>query len=123
MTSCTCSRETRRSHRADSRPSATSTARGSSSDEVGFRPLDRKQANLFFRLVSARYQQGSIILTSDKHVRDWPEISAGDEILTTAILDRLLHRVHIIHIDDRSYRLHEIDSPAQAAQTHSQQRR
>ena len=47
--------------------------------------------------------------TSNKHVRDWPEIFAGDEILTTAIPDRLLHHVHIIHIDGRSYRLREID--------------
>ena len=79
-------------------------------DEVGFRPLDRQEANLFFRLVSARYEKGSIILTSNKHVRDWPEIFADDEILTTAVLDRLLHHVHIVHIDGRSYRLREIDS-------------
>ncbi len=78
-------------------------------DEVGFRPLNREEANLFFRLVSARYEKGSIILTSNKHVRDWPEIFAGDEILTTAILDRLLHHVHILHIDGRSYRLRELD--------------
>jgi DNA replication protein DnaC len=78
-------------------------------DEVGFRPLDRLEANLFFRLVSARYEKGSIILTTNKHVRDWPEIFAGDEVLTTAILDRLLHHVHIIHIDGRSYRLRELD--------------
>ena len=77
--------------------------------EVGFRPLDRQEANLFFRLVSARYEKGSIILTSNKHVRDWPEIFADDEILTTAILDRLLHHVHIVHIDGRSYRLRELD--------------
>ena len=77
-------------------------------DEVGFRPLDRQEANLFFRLISARYEKGSIILTSNKHVRDWPEIFADDEILTTAILDRLLHHVHIVHIDGRSYRLREI---------------
>jgi len=78
-------------------------------DEVGFRPLDRLEANLFFRLVSARYERGSSMLTSNKHVRDWPEIFAGDEILTTAILDRLLHHVHIVHIDGRSYRLRELD--------------
>jgi DNA replication protein DnaC len=78
-------------------------------DEVGFRPLDRMEANLFFRLVSARYEKGPIILTSNKHVRDWPEIFAGDEILTTAILDRLLHHVHVLHIDGRSYRLREMD--------------
>lgn len=58
---------------------------------VGFRPLDRMEANLSFRLISARYAKGSIVLTSNKHVRGWPEIFARDEILTTAILDRLLH--------------------------------
>ena len=79
-------------------------------DEVGFRPLDRAEANLFFRLVSARYEKGAIILTSNKHVRDWPEIFAGDEILTTAILDRLLHHVVVVLIDGRSYRLRELDA-------------
>lgn len=79
-------------------------------DEVGFRPLDRMEANLFFRLVSARYERGSIVLTSNKHVRDWPAIFAGDEILTTAILDRLLHHVHVLSIDGRSYRLRELDA-------------
>ena len=78
-------------------------------DEVGFRPLDRQEANIFFRLVSVRFKKSSIILTSNKHVRDWPEIFAGDEILTTAILDRLLHHVHIVHIDGHSYSLREID--------------
>lgn len=77
-------------------------------DEIGFRPLDRGEANLFFRLISARYERGSIVLTSNKHVRDWPAIFAGDEILTTAILDRLLHHVHVISIDGRSYRLREL---------------
>ena len=77
-------------------------------DEVGFRPLDRHEANLFFRLISARYERGSIVLTSNKHVRDWPEIFAGDEVLATAILDRLLHHVHVVHIDGRSYRLREL---------------
>jgi DNA replication protein DnaC len=79
-------------------------------DEVGFRPLDRMEANLFFRLVSARYERGSIVLTSNKHVRDWPAIFAGDEILTKAILDRLLHHVHMLSIDGRSYRLRQLDS-------------
>ncbi len=84
-------------------------------DEVGFRPLDRHEANLFFRLVSARYEKGSVVLTSTKHVRDWPEIFAGDEVLTTAILDRLLHHVHVVHIDGRSYRLREIGELLQPA--------
>jgi len=77
-------------------------------DEIGFRPLDRLEANLFFRLVSLRYERGSLLLTSNKHVRDWPEIFAGDEILTTAILDRLLHHVAVVHIDGQSYRLREL---------------
>ena len=77
-------------------------------DEVGIRPLDRVEANLFVRLVSARYERGSIMLTSNKHVRDWPAIFADDEILTTAILDRLLHHVQVVHIDGRSYRLREL---------------
>ncbi len=77
-------------------------------DEIGFRPLDRLEANLFFRLVSMRYERGSLLLTSNKHVRDWPEIFAGNEILTTAILDRLLHHVAVVHIDGQSYRLREL---------------
>ena len=47
------------------------------------------------------------VLTSNKHVRDWPTVFADDEILTTAILDRLLHHVQVLHIDGRSYRLRE----------------
>ncbi|WP_345787991.1 ATP-binding protein [Gemmatimonas sp.] len=66
------------------------------------------EANLFFRLVSTRYERGSILLTSNKHARDWPDIFAGDEILTAAILDRLLHQVAVIHIDRQSYRLREL---------------
>jgi len=65
--------------------------------------LDRTEANPFFRLVSTRYEGGSMLLTSNKHVRDWLEIFAGDEILTTAILDRLRHHVAVVHIDGQSY--------------------
>jgi hypothetical protein len=68
----------------------------------------RMEAAAGIRLVSTRYERGSILLTSNKHVRDWPEIFAGDEILTTAILDRLLHHVVVIHIDGQSYRLREL---------------
>lgn len=78
-------------------------------DEVGFRPLDRTEANLFFRLVCAHYERSSLILTSNKHVRAWPEIFGGDEALTTAILDRLLHHVHVVSIQGRSYRLRALD--------------
>jgi hypothetical protein len=55
-----------------------------------------------------RYERGSLLLTSNKHVRCWPEIFAGDEILTTAVLDRLLHHVAVVHIDGQSYRPREL---------------
>ena len=77
---------------------------------MGFRPLNREEANLFFRLVSRRYERGSMILTSNKNVGSWPEVFAGDEVLTTAILDRLLHHVHVVQISGRSYRLKELEA-------------
>jgi DNA replication protein DnaC len=78
-------------------------------DEVGFEPMSRQEASLFFRLVSHRYQRGSILITTNKGIRDWPEVLAGDEVLTTAILDRLLHRSHVLDIKGRSYRLRDLE--------------
>lgn len=78
-------------------------------DELGFQALDRHNAHLFFKVISQRSNQGSIIITSNKGIREWPEILAGDEVLTTAILDRLLHHCHVLQIDGRSYRLKNIE--------------
>jgi DNA replication protein DnaC len=78
-------------------------------DEVGFEPMDRQEATLFFRLVSHRYEHGSIAITTNKGIQDWPEVLAGDEVLATAILDRLLHRSHVLNITGRSYRLRELE--------------
>lgn len=78
-------------------------------DEVGFEPLNRQEASLFFRLVSHRYQRGSILVTTNKGIKDWPEILAGDEVLATAILDRLLHNSHVLDIKGRSYRLRDLE--------------
>lgn len=78
-------------------------------DEVGFEPMSRQEASLFFRLVSHRYQRGSILITSNKGIKDWPEILAGDEVLATAILDRLLHNSHVLNIKGRSYRLRDLE--------------
>ena len=78
-------------------------------DEVGFEPMTRHEASLFFRLVSHRYERGSILITTNKGIKDWPEVLAGDEILATAILDRLLHRSHVINISGRSYRLRDLE--------------
>lgn len=78
-------------------------------DEVGFEPMTRQDASLFFRLVSHRYGRGSMLVTTNKGIKDWPEILAGDEVLATAILDRLLHRSHVLNIKGRSYRLRELE--------------
>jgi DNA replication protein DnaC len=79
-------------------------------DEIGFQPMSRQEASLFFRLVSYRYQRGATLITTNKSVKDWPEVMAGDEVMTTAILDRLLHKCHVINIRGRSYRLRELDA-------------
>jgi DNA replication protein DnaC len=78
-------------------------------DEVGFEPMNRQEASLLFRLVSYRYGRGSILITTNKGIRDWPEVLAGDEVLTTAILDRLLHKSHVMDIKGRSYRLRDLE--------------
>ena len=76
-------------------------------DEVGFLPLDRHQASLFFQVVCRRYERGSIILTSNKSYGAWAEIFSGDDVIAAAILDRLLHHSNTISIRGESYRLRE----------------
>ena len=73
-------------------------------DEMGYLPLDELGATIFFQLVSARYERGSIILTSNKSYGEWGSIF-GDPIIATAILDRLLHHSTTINIRGESYRL------------------
>lgn len=73
-------------------------------DEVGYLPLSRAEANMVFQLVSRRYERGSIILTSNKPFSDWGQVFA-DDILATAILDRLLHHADVVSINGPSYRL------------------
>jgi DNA replication protein DnaC len=73
-------------------------------DEMGYLPLDEMGATIFFQLVSARYERGSIILTSNKSYADWGSVF-GDPIIATAILDRLLHHSTTINIRGESYRL------------------
>lgn len=73
-------------------------------DEVGYTPIDRKEANLFFNLVSQLYERTSIILTSNKSFDSWAEM-LGDEVMTTALLDRLLHHATIFSLEGESYRI------------------
>ena len=73
---------------------------------MGYLPLDELGATIFFQLVSARYERGSIILTSNKSYGEWGTIF-GDPIIATAILDRLLHHSTTVNIRSQSYRLKE----------------
>lgn len=78
-------------------------------DAVGSEPMSREDASLFFRLVSYRYRRGSTAITTNKSVKDGPGILAGDEAMTAALLDRLLHRSVVLNVRGRSYRLQELE--------------
>ncbi len=75
-------------------------------DEVGYLALEPVQASLLFQVVSERYERSQpIILTSNKAFSDWGQVFAGDAIMATAALDRLLHRSTIVNIRGDSFRL------------------
>ncbi len=69
-----------------------------------FMAMDQKEANLFFHLINDLYNKSSIILTSNKAPKEWGEL-LGDPAITTAILDRIIHRAEIIHLNGDSYRM------------------
>jgi DNA replication protein DnaC len=73
-------------------------------DEVGYLPFDAEAANLFFQLVGARYEQGSLIVTSNKPFTAWGEVF-GDPVVAAAMIDRLVHHAEIINMKGESYRL------------------
>ena len=73
-------------------------------DEIGYLPFDKQGANLFFQLISRKYEKSTIILTSNKRFREWGEIFT-DNVIASAILDRLLHHSTVINIKGNSYRL------------------
>ena len=75
-------------------------------DEFGVWPYDRLAATALFTLISARYERGTVILTSNKGFGEWGEV-LGDNVIASAILDRLLHHSHVLNIRGDSYRLRE----------------
>lgn len=75
-------------------------------DEVGYLPIDSREAYLFFQFVSHRYERSSTIITSNKSFTDWQELF-GDAVIATAILDRLLHHCKVVNIKGHSYRLRQ----------------
>lgn len=75
-------------------------------DEIGYLPISRTGAMLFFQLMSRRYEHASTVLTSNKSFEEWGEIF-GDEVMATALIDRLLHHCHIVNIRGNSYRMRQ----------------
>jgi len=77
-------------------------------DEVGYLALEPHQASMLFQVICSRYEkQGSIIITSNKAFAEWGQVFAGDAVMASAALDRLLHRATVINIKGDSYRLRE----------------
>ena len=75
-------------------------------DEVGYTPVSREECHLFFRFISHRYERASTIITSNKSFTDWAELF-HDQVIVTAILDRLLHHSIVVNIKGNSYRLRD----------------
>jgi len=76
-------------------------------DEIGYFPMNKEDAQHFFQVISRRYERGATIVTSNLVFSQWSGIFANDKVVTTAILDRLLHHSHVINILGDSYRLKE----------------
>jgi DNA replication protein DnaC len=74
-------------------------------DELGYLPIDKTGADLLFQVISLRYEQGALVITSNRAFKDWPEIFNNDATLTSAMLDRLLHHAETIVIEGKSYRM------------------
>ena len=77
-------------------------------DELGYLPIDKIGADLLFQIISQRYEQGSIVITTNRVFKEWPKIFNNDSTLTSALLDRLLHHTEAIVIEGTSYRMKEV---------------
>jgi DNA replication protein DnaC len=93
-------------------------------DEVGYIPFEHEAANLFFQLVSARYERASLIVTSNKEFGRWGEVF-GDDTVAAAMIDRLVHHavVDTTHVVEQPERLRQIAGLALGTETASQRRR
>lgn len=76
-------------------------------DELGYLPMDPQKASLFFQLVTHRYERGATIITTNQPFEKWGQVFGGDQVMATAILDRLIHHSHIIVTHGPSYRMKE----------------
>lgn len=73
-------------------------------DEVGYMPISRQEAHLFFQFICRRYERASTVITSNKSFAEWEELF-GDPVIASAILDRLLHHCRVVNIKGNSYRM------------------
>ncbi|GJM17636.1 MAG: transposase [Thermodesulfobacteriota bacterium] len=74
-------------------------------DELGYLPVDKQGADLFFQVVSARYEQGSIIITTNRPFKDWGTLFNADNTVATAMIDRLMHHGEVFVFRGKSYRM------------------
>ncbi len=74
-------------------------------DEIGYIPFDQHAANLFFQVISARYETGTLILNSNRAFSGWGETFAGDPVVAAALIDRWVHHAEILSLKGASYRL------------------
>ena len=74
-------------------------------DELGYLPMDKRGADLLFQVISARYERGAVIVTTNTAYKHWPRIFNNDSTITSAVLDRLLHHCETITIEGKSYRM------------------
>ena len=79
-------------------------------DELGYLPIDKRGADLLFQVVAARYESGSIVLTTNRAFKDWGTVFDVDNTLATALIDRLMHHGEAIVIQGRSFRMRDKDS-------------
>ena len=81
-------------------------------DELGYLPIDKTGADLLFQVISQRYEQGSLLLTTNQPYKHWAKIFNHDSTLTSAVLDRLLHHAETVILEGKSYRMKDqIETP------------
>ncbi len=78
-------------------------------DELGYLPIDKRGADLLFKVVAARYERGSIVLTTNRAFREWRTLFDADNTVATALIDRLMHYGEGIVIQGDSYRMKDKD--------------
>ncbi len=84
-------------------------------DELGYLPIDKRGADLLFQVIAARYESGSIVLTTNRPFREWGALFDIDNTLATALIDRLMHHGEALVIQGDSYRMKDKDSDSTSA--------